>query len=119
MAKISVEQLQAKVQSTGKKGETHLVEVGGKHTVQFINQGDAVEIILNGSLSETLSGGIHLDFNPMAVCVGKKCMRWPLPKAVPPPVPKPTDEQFLDSVKNKLGMLVVLLFLNSSRTRRF
>ena len=36
-----------------------------------------VTLTINGSSSETLKGGLHLNMNQMAVCIGDQCMMWP------------------------------------------
>jgi thioredoxin reductase (NADPH) len=47
----------------------------------------SVTMTINGTSSETLNGGLHLNMNPMAVCIGDQCMMWP-------DLPEPTKGQW-------------------------
>lgn len=39
--------------------------------------GDKVELTINGTVTESLNGGVHLDLSPMACCIGDACVMWP------------------------------------------
>jgi hypothetical protein len=45
--------------------------------IEFQNQGDSLTLTINNSECVKLSGGVHLNINPMAVCIGDQCMMWP------------------------------------------
>eukprot|EP01127_Copromyxa_protea_P011639 TRINITY_DN2945_c0_g1_i1.p1 TRINITY_DN2945_c0_g1~~TRINITY_DN2945_c0_g1_i1.p1 ORF type:complete len:985 (-),score=260.09 TRINITY_DN2945_c0_g1_i1:40-2730(-) len=51
--------------------------VAGENVLSFKNQGDSVELTINGAVTEVLSGNVHLDMNPMACCIGEACIMWP------------------------------------------
>jgi hypothetical protein len=64
--------------------------------------GGAVSIVLNGTVTHNFDHPLHLNINPMAVCIGDACVMWPAQK-LPKPQREPTEEEFLASVKAKLG----------------
>lgn len=61
-----------------------------------------VSITLNGEVTEEFDHPLHLNINPMAVCIGEACVMWPDNK-LPKPQKEATEEDFLQSIKEKLG----------------
>lgn len=50
----------------------------GKHIVKVADAGlGQVSININGAVHETVSSPAHLGFNPMACCIGDRCVMWP------------------------------------------
>lgn len=64
--------------------------------------GGNVKIVLNGDSSVSFDHPLHLNINPMAVCIGEECVMWPEQK-LPKPEKAVSDDEFLASVKEKLG----------------
>lgn len=57
-----------------------------------------VTLTINGSSSETLKGGLHLNMGPMAVCIGDQCMMWP-------ELPEPAVRLFAFFIEEKFQIL--------------
>lgn len=38
---------------------------------------NSVELTINGTVTETLKGVVHLDLSTMACCIGDACVMWP------------------------------------------
>lgn len=60
-------------------GKSFIVNLNA-NTIEFVTSSvdpSSVTMTINSSSSETLKGGLHLNMNPMAVCIGDQCVMWP------------------------------------------
>lgn len=90
----------------------------GEDHIAFEDLGEgSVRMILNGEAMKVFDHPLHLNINPMAVCIGDECMMWPsnkLTKTGPAsqaktakmavePNKEENEDEFLASIKEKLG----------------
>ena len=104
---ISVEEV-TKLLSSSTPSSTITINYG-KNILDFAHVNDnQLSVTLNKKVTETLKAHAHVDLSRMAVCVGDKCMMWPVldpsfeEKMESPQEHQETSEEFMKRIQSKL-----------------